>query len=118
MPEDPYSARSHPEPVVLEIGDDLGAIVLYTDPAAHGCEIEISPTGEDARRAHKEVLNRPVGDRPVHAAVFDRIPAGSYTLWSGGLPAAREVAVTGAAITELDWRGAKAPAVPFVPHAH
>jgi hypothetical protein len=118
MPEQPNSHRAHPEPVVLEIGGRLGALVLYTDPGAHGCEIEISPAGADARREHKEVLHRPVAGRPVYAAVFDRIPAGSYTLWSGGVAAARGVAVAGAAITELDWRGPRAPAVPLVPHGH
>lgn len=118
MPEQSHSHRAHPEPVVLEIGEHVGALVLYTDAAAHGCEIEISPTGADVRRDHREVLNRPVAGRPVYAAVFDRIPAGSYTLWSGGVAAAREVAVAGAAITELDWRGSRAPAAPLVPHRH
>ena len=118
MPEQPHSHRAHPEPVVLEIGEHLGALVLYTDAAAHGCEIEISPTGADGSREHKEVLHRPVGGRPLYAAVFDRIAEGSYTLWSGGVAAARGVEVAGAAITELDWRGSRAPAAPLVPHGH
>jgi len=104
-----YASRDHPEPVVLEIGDDLGALVVYTDPALHGSEIEISRGREDGRRSHKDVLNRPVNGRSTYAAVFDQLCEGSYTLWAGGVPAARDVAVAGAAITELDWRGENAP---------
>jgi hypothetical protein len=106
-----YASRDHPEPVVLEIGGELGALVVYTDPALHGREIEISRAREDGRRSHKDVLNRPVNGRPTYAAVFDRLREGSYTLWAGGVPAARDVAVTGASITELDWRGENAPVV-------
>ena len=106
-----YASRDHPEPVVLEIGGELGALVVYTDPDLHGSEIEISRGREDGHRSHKDVLNRPVNDRPVYAAVFDQLREGSYTLWAGGVPAARDVAVAGASITELDWRGANAPAV-------
>jgi hypothetical protein len=105
-----YASRDHPEPVVLEIGGELGALVVYTDPDLHGSEIEISRGSEDDRRSHKDVLNRPVNGRPIYAAVFDQLSEGSYTVWAGGVPTARDVAVTGASITELDWRGECVPA--------
>jgi hypothetical protein len=76
-----YADRSHPEHVVLEIGEDVGAIVVYTPAALHGTEIEISASGHDRDRAHKDVLNRPIDSRPTYAAVFDKIQEGSYTLW-------------------------------------
>ena len=31
-----HAHRSHPEQVVLEIGGDLGALVVYADSAVHG----------------------------------------------------------------------------------
>lgn len=105
MPED-YSARPHPEFVVLEIGDDVGALIIHTDPELHGAEIEISPAGEDGQRSHKEVLERSTGGRPAYTAVFDRIPEGTYTLWTAGVPRARKVAVAGGQVTELSWVGA------------
>jgi hypothetical protein len=98
-----YSARAHPEYVVLDIGDDLGALIVYTEAELHGSEIEISPDGHDASRSHKDVLERGVGDRAAFTAVFDRLPEGRYTLWSGGIARARGVTVTGGAIAELDW---------------
>jgi len=113
-----FSARPHPEPVVLEIGADLGALVVYTRENLHGVEIEISRTGEDERREHKEVLNRPVGGRPIHAAVFDRLCEGDFTLWVGGEPVARDVHVAGGRIAELDWRAVDIAAPAIAGHVH
>ena len=92
-----YANRSHPEHVVLEIGEDVGAIVVYTAAELHGTEIEISASGNDRDRTHKDVLNRPINSRPTYAAVFDKIQEGSYTLWIGGAAIARDVVVAGAA---------------------
>ncbi len=99
-----YSARKHPEFVVLEIGADIGALIVHADPDMHGVEVEISPTGRDACRSHKEVLERTINGRPAFTAVFDQLAAGTYTLWTAGEPRAREVAVAGGAIAQLDWR--------------
>lgn len=110
MSHEHYSARRHPEFVVLEIGSGLGALIVQTDAAMHGAEVEISPEGDDARRAHKEVLERLVGGSPAYTAVFDRLQAGDYTLWVDGVPRARGVTIADGAIAELDWRtGALAP---------
>ena len=115
-----YADRAHPEQVVLEIGEDVGAIVVYTAAELHGTEIEISASGNDRDRTHKDVLNRPINSRPTYAAVFDKIQEGSYTLWIGGAAVARDVVVAGARITELDWRDLPTPAVHRSPamHAH
>jgi hypothetical protein len=99
-----HEHRPRSEPVVLEIGGELGALVVYTDAALLHEEIEISPAGADFRRSHKEVLERIVGGRSAHAAVFDRLEGGRYTLWHRDEARAREVAVVGGEIAELDWR--------------
>jgi hypothetical protein len=100
-----YSARAHPETVVLEIGGELGALIVHTDPSLHGREIEISPHADDLARAHKDVLERRAGDRPAFTAVFDQLPAGVYTLWLDGTARARDVIVNAGTVAELDWRG-------------
>ena len=99
-----HEHRPRTEPVVLELGGALGALVVYTDPALLHDEIEISPAGADDRRSHKDVLERLVGGRSVQAAVFDRLEHGNYTLWHGDQARTREVVVVGGEITELDWR--------------
>jgi hypothetical protein len=99
----PYSARPHPEFVVLEIGENLGALVVHTGANMHGKEVEISPADDDQRRSHKEVLERAAAARIAYTAVFDRIPAGTYTLWTDGIARARGVEVAGGQIAELHW---------------
>jgi len=101
-----YAARPHPEYVVLDIGDDLGALIVYTDDAMHGTEVEISPAGDDSSRSHKDVLARGEGDRVAFTAVFDRLPEGVYTLWTEGVARARGVQVSAGTVAELDWAGA------------
>jgi len=100
-----YADRTHPEFVVLEIGGELGALIIYTDADMHGREIEISPTGDDGKRSHKDVLERSLGGTPAFSAVFDQIPDGSYTLWVDDIARARDVRVGGGEVGELDWRG-------------
>lgn len=107
-----YAARKHPEFVVLDIGDDVGALIVHTDPDMHGVEIEISPVGDDGRRSHKQVLERNIDHHPAFTAVFDGLPAGAYTLWMEGLARARGVIVEASAVAELDWRGADVGARP------
>jgi len=103
-PAENYAARPHPEFVVLDIGGDVGALIVHTDSDLHGVEVEISPAEDDARRSHKEVLERKIGGRPAYTGVFDGLKQGSYTLWIDGEPRARGVTITGGEIAELDWR--------------
>ncbi len=86
---------------MLDLGPGVGALVLHTGADLHGVEIEISPAGSDDERSHKQVHDRRVGGRPLYAAVFDGLRAGAYTLWLDGRPLRREVAVAGAAVTDL-----------------
>ena len=104
--EENHAARPHPEHVVLDIGEDLGALIVYTDAAMLGVEIEISPIGEDDRRSHKDVLQRELNGRPAYTAVFDKVREGTYTLWIDDTAHARNVAISGGEVAELDWRGA------------
>src|SRR5436189_4817181 len=99
-----HEHRVHTEPVVLEIGGELGALVVYTDAVLLHEEIEISPAADDERRSHKDVLERLVEGRSVHAAVFDRLEHGAYTLWHRDEERARGVVVAGGEIAELDLR--------------
>jgi hypothetical protein len=101
-----YADRAHPEFVVLEIGNDLGAVIVYTGPELHGKEIEISRSGEDAHRSHKDVLERRQAGEPSFTAVFDKVEAGVYRLWVDDVARASGVVVAGGTITELDWRTA------------
>lgn len=103
MGHEHYAARPHPEFVVLEIGPELGALIVHTDATMHGVEIEISPSSDDNQRSHKQVLERSVGGRPAFTAVFDQLAPGTYTLWTDGLARIRGVKVREERIAKLVW---------------
>ena len=96
-----HSTDARPEHVMLDLGPGVGALVLHTGADLHGKEIEISPSDSDDARSHKQVHDRPVAGRANYAAVFENLPAGEYTLWLDDRPLRREVAVAGAAVTNL-----------------
>jgi hypothetical protein len=103
MPHEHYASRRHPEFVVLEIGGEVGALIVHTGPNMHGVEIEISPSGDDGHRSHKQVLERSGGERPAYTAVFDQLRGGTYSLWTDGIPRVRGVEVVGGQVSELEW---------------
>ena len=95
--------RVHTQPIVLDIGQDIGALIVYTGPQLRGREIEVSPKGNAARRTHTEVLERTVTGRTVWAAVFPALAAGDYSLWRDVLTD-DDVTIVGGTVAEVDWR--------------
>jgi hypothetical protein len=96
-----HSTDVRPEYVMLDLGPGVGALVLHTGAEMHGLEVEISPSESDDERSHKQVHERPVAGRPLYGAVFESLPAGEYTLWLDDRPLRRDVAVAGAAVTDI-----------------
>jgi len=101
---DDFWTRPHDEAVVLDIGGDVGALILYTPPALHGREIEVSPLGQDTARVHSAVLERRVAGRSVFCAVYPELPAGTYRLWGDDPDRPGEVTVLTGRVAEVDWR--------------
>jgi hypothetical protein len=103
MPEQ-HVDRVHPEAIVLDIGQDVGALVIYTDATRRGREIEVSPHGCATPRTHVEVLERRIGDRPVFAAVFPGLRAGDYDIWEDAENPSATVSIVGGKVATQDWR--------------
>jgi hypothetical protein len=87
------------QPVVLDLGDGVGALIVHTGPELLGEEIDISPTGEDGRREHKQVLRRVLGPQETTCLVYDNLPEGEYTVWLPGEPL-RHIPVRGGEVAE------------------
>jgi hypothetical protein len=88
--------------VVVDIGGNVGALIIDTPPALVGAEIEISPEGS-AQRTHVAVRERR-GDGPVqHAAVFPALAAGSYTVWDPQGGERSTAVIAGASVTRITW---------------
>jgi hypothetical protein len=90
-------------PTVIDIGDDVGALVLYTTEELVGAEIEISPDVEPDRRRHVAVHPRQYPGGTAYAAVYYGLEAGSYQLWAADGSVALTVSIEGNTITEAMW---------------
>ena len=97
------AAAVRSQPVVLELGDGIGALIVHTDPGLLGVEVEISPAGADGDRQHKEVLQRTLGPATVNVLVYDHLPEGTYTLWVDDAARARDIRIESGSVAELDW---------------
>lgn len=99
-----YVKRVHTENVVLDIGEGIGALILYTREELCGRQIDVSPQGNNARRTHTDVLERRMNGQPVFAAVFPTLPADTYTVWGRNQQIVGSVTIASGEVTELDWR--------------
>ncbi len=88
--------------VLLDIGGDVGALVVSVDDAYAGHEIEARPAGHRARPAHASVLRRTTAVGTAHAAVIPGLVAGAYTLWLDAATPWGYARVQAGIVTEVD----------------
>jgi hypothetical protein len=103
MPER-YTDRVHTEHAVLDIGEDVGALVIYCRPELRGRQIDVSLQGREWQRTHTDVLERRINNRPVFAALFLALTVGDYVIWGNSQEPIGEVTISGGQVAEIDWR--------------
>ena len=86
--------------VLLDIGVDAGALVVYADESRLGREIWLSRRGQLAR-IHVEILQRTTRTGQVYAAVFPSLREGNYEIWFGGPKPAAEATVVAGEVKEM-----------------
>lgn len=87
----------------MEVGGDVGALVVYTPDVLAGLEIEILRRGDDRPFVHTEVRERRLPDATIYAGVFPAVPAGEYTLLPVAALPALDVSIEGGRVAELSW---------------
>ncbi len=113
-----YVEKVHTENAVLDIGEDIGALVIYTVQEMLGKEIEVSPKGNDAQKIHTAVLERKVNGRTLFAALFLELPEGDYITLT--IPSS-EITIIGGQVAELNWQASNViihPKTPSNSHPH
>jgi hypothetical protein len=101
MPET-MPGPSGPGTVVLDIGGDAGALIIYAPEKMDGAEIEVSAWQPPGPTTHALVRARRAAGG-CHAAVYPALPAGDYTIWRDQLTPAGVVTVRGGAVTRYHW---------------
>jgi hypothetical protein len=95
------SAHASQAAVVLDIGGDVGALVLYTGAEDDEAEIDISPGIDPAApRSHNQVHPRRAPAGVVYSAVYPALAAGEYTLWRDEHTPEATITIRGGQITE------------------
>ena len=95
--------------VLLDLGAETGALVLYTPEDLAGAEIEISPETPGAVRTHAAVRARPAPSGTRYAAVYEGLTAGGYTIWRDRGTPVGHVTITGGKVTSSHWCGQGMP---------
>jgi hypothetical protein len=91
---------SYPGTVVLDIGGQTGAVIVYAEPHQHGQEIHLLPVA-GGPSTHAVVRPRRLGRDTVYCAVYPDLPAGDYRLLTPGEAAPTTIHVHGGAVTQL-----------------
>ena len=93
---------SGPGSVVLDLGEDVGALILDAPTELTGREIEISPSG-GGHHTHSLVRERNTGQGTMYAAVYPGLAAAEYTVWLNADTPAGKVTVRGGQATRFRW---------------
>ncbi|MDQ2812528.1 MAG: phospholipase [Actinomycetota bacterium] len=90
-----------PGTVVLDLGANVGALILYTPAELDGVEIEISRDDEPgAHRTHSQVRQRPMATATTYAAVYPSLTEGQYTIWRDEHTPEATITIRGGEITK------------------
>lgn len=105
--ENPFAGQGA---VMLDIGGDIGALVVEMPPEMVGVEIEIRPEGATSEAAghthhpHVAVVERPTPGGPMPSLVFGELTAGTYQLHDKGDDEVLATAtVHGNEVTDMVW---------------
>jgi hypothetical protein len=111
--DDAAPSDERPEFVVLDIGGDIGALVLYTDEECLGLEIDVTPTGTArSHHIHTMIRRRRAPDRQRIAGVYPALPGGSYTIWGRDGEPIADITIAGGQITEYHAGDCRPPRPP------
>lgn len=71
-----------PESLVLDIGGEIGALVLYATEECLGWEIDLTPRGQpQSHLMHTMIRRRRSFDRQFIVGVYPELAEGPYVVW-------------------------------------
>jgi hypothetical protein len=105
-PEAPYvddgPTEGPPEALVLDIGDDIGALILHADESCLGMEIDLTPVGAPrSHHLHTMIRRRRAVDREFIVGVYPELMEGNYTVWGIDGHPLGDVVIRGGHVSEF-----------------
>jgi hypothetical protein len=68
--------------LMLDIGGDVGALIIYAEESCLGLEIDVTPIGAPrSHHMHTMIRRRRSFDREFIAGVYPELVEGVYTVW-------------------------------------
>ncbi len=105
--ENPFAGQGS---VLLDIGDDVGALVVTMPAGMEGVEVELrrmhghAHAPDHPHHPHVAVVDRPTPAGPVASLVFPEVEEGSYGLCLKETDEVRlMVSVAGGEVTSVEW---------------
>jgi hypothetical protein len=87
--------------LILDIGGDIGALIIHAVAGRDQAEVEISPADGSVARTHNIVRRREAVSGAVYAAVFPALTAGDYVIWRDAATPAGTVTVHGGQVASF-----------------
>ena len=96
--------------LILDIGEDIGALILYTEESCLGLEIDLTPVGAPrSHHMHTMIRRRRAADSEFIAGVYPELVEGTYTVWGmDGLPLGL-VDIAGGRVSEFHAADCRSP---------
>ena len=112
-----------PDALVLDIGGDVGALIIYADESCLGAEIDLTPAGAPrSHHLHTMVRRCRATGRDVIAGLYPEVREGAYTVWGlGNTGPIGEVTIVGGRVSEFPGGSCRGPDWPGTgdhPHTH
>jgi hypothetical protein len=87
--------------VILDIGNDVGALVLHTSSEWLGREIDLVPDDRSVPHTHSAVRERRSPEGSAYAAIYPQLLAGEYTVEGSR----QRLTIIGGCVTEIELVG-------------
>lgn len=99
---DPGPRSGPPDSLVLDIGGEIGALILYVEESLLGVELDITQEGQSQDHGvHTAVRRLRVTDRDVICAVYPQLREGDYVVWGIDHQPLARVHIQGGRVSEL-----------------
>src|SRR5947208_2445564 len=86
---------------VLDVGGEVGALVVYLAAVPPSGELEARPAGKPGRRFHTGVHVRQVAGRAVAVALFPALTEGVYEILDDAFQPLAALSVSGGQVLEF-----------------